>query len=117
MRLLSPLAPTNRRRQWLGFIASPVVWTVYFVTVYVLDEAACKLTLLAPTAVFPITSLLTLLTLGIIAYAGALAYRAWREGDDEGSGRFLGWAGLLLCALFALVTVATWGAAWVLMPC
>lgn len=109
--------PTTRRRQWLGFILSPVVGTAYFMVVYVLDEAACKLTFLSPTAVSPITTLLTLLTLAVIGYAGWLAYQAWQQGDGEGNGRFLGLSGLFLCGLFALMTVAVWVAAWVLMPC
>jgi hypothetical protein len=51
MKLLN--GPTTRRQQWLGFGLSPAVWTVYFVVVYVLNEAACGLPLLSPTAFFP----------------------------------------------------------------
>lgn len=115
MKLLT--APTTRRQQWLGFITSPIVWTVYFVVVYVLDEAACALDLLSPTAVLPLTTLFALLTLGFIGLAAWLALRAWREGDGAGNGRFLGLSGLLLCGMFTLMTVAVWVAAWVLMPC
>jgi len=115
--------PAARRRQWLGFVGSPAVWTLYFVAVYVLNEAACKLTLLGATAVLPVATVLALLTLAAVGYAGWLAYQAWREGDGAeaedggGNGRFLGLTGLLLSSLFALMTVAVWVAAWVLRPC
>lgn len=117
MKLLSPSPATTRRRQWLGFMLSPVVWTTYFVLVYVLDEAACKLTLIGEEALLPLATLFGLLTLGVIGYAARLAYQAWRYGDEAGNGRFLGMSGLLLCGLFALMTAATWAAAWLLTPC
>lgn len=113
--------PAARRRQWLGFVGSPAVWTLYFVAVYVLNEAACKLTLLAATAVFPVATVLALLTLAAVGYAGWLAYQAWNQGEEQdepgGNGRFLGLTGLLLSGLFALMTVAVWVSAWVLRPC
>lgn len=107
----------KQRRQWLGFLSGPAAWSVYFVVVYVLDEAACKLTLLAPTAVFPVATVLTVLTLGLLGYGVYLSYQAWQQGNGEGSGRFLGWTGLLMGGLFILMTLAIWIATWVLMPC
>lgn len=115
MKLLS--GPTTRRQQWLGFVLSPVVWTVYFVVMYVLNEAACRLPLLLPGAFFPLATVSTVLTLGLIGLAVWWAWRALREGDGAGNGRFLGLSGLLLGGLFVVMTTAVWVAALVLMPC
>ncbi|MBK8902568.1 MAG: hypothetical protein IPM53_15375 [Anaerolineaceae bacterium] len=115
MKLLS--GPTTRRQQWLGFVLSPVAWTVYFVVVYVLNEAACRLPLLPPAAFFPLATLFTVLTLGLIGLAAWWAWRALREGDGAGNGRFLGLSGLFMCGLFVVMTTAVWVAALVLLPC
>lgn len=115
MKLLN--GPTTRRQQWLGFMLSPAAWTVYFVVIYVLNEAACRLPLLSPMAFFPLATLFTGVVLALIGLAGWWAWRAWREGDGAGNGRFLGLTGLLLCGLFAVMTTAVWVAALVLRPC
>ena len=67
MKLLS--GPTTRRRQWLGFMLSPTAWTVYFVLVFVLNEAACRLPLLSPAAFFPLATLFTV----VFATRGAMS--------------------------------------------
>lgn len=108
---------SSSRQQWFGFITGPTACSVYFILVYVLDEAACALKSVSPTAVLPLTTFLTAVTLGLIGLAGWQAWAAWRWGDDAGNGRFLGLSGLLLSGLFTLMTIATWVAAWVLMPC
>lgn len=112
-----PKRASSRRQQWFGFMTSPLAWTLYFILVYVLSEAACGFGWFAPTAVFPLTSLFAILTLGLIGLAGWRALAAWRWGDGAGNGRFLGLSGLLLCGLFALMTIAVWVAVWVLLPC
>lgn len=115
MKLLN--GPTTRRQQWLGFMLSPAAWTVYFVVIYVLNEAACRLPLLSPMAFFPLATLFTGVVLALIGLAGWWAWRAWREGDGAGNGRFLGITGLLLSGLFVVMTTAVWVAALVLPPC
>ncbi|MCB8944450.1 MAG: hypothetical protein H6658_11940 [Ardenticatenaceae bacterium] len=115
MKLFSP---SGQGRQWLGFLLSPTACSAYFTAVYLLNEAACKLTWLPATAVFPGATLLSLLTLGAIGYAGWLAYGVWRQEDGrEGNGRFLGQIGLLLSGLFGVATITVWVSAWVLRPC
>ena len=108
---------SSRRQQWFGFIISPLAWTLFFILVYVLSEAACGFGWFGPTAVLPLASLFAILTLGLICLAGWQAWAAWRWGDGAGNGRFLGITGLLLCGLFTLMTIVVWVAAWVLLPC
>jgi hypothetical protein len=104
-------------QEWLGFLLSPAAWGIYFVLLYVLDEAACKLDFLTPGIVLPLATVFGIITLGMIGFAARRAYRS-AQGEEEGeSGRFLGSVGLMLCGLFSLSTIAVWVSVLVLMPC
>lgn len=123
------------RGRWLTLLLSPVSWMVYFVLVYLLDEAACAIDILeAPifnhgALLVPMLIVLTLATLAILVYGGHLGWRLVREAkaqstargmvssqDDaqNGSGEyeavmardyFIGMSGIILSVLFAIFTV------------
>ena len=105
--------PVERKQQqqaWWRWLTGPIVWTVYFMVVYVLVEAACELVVLAETAVLPLTLIFTVITAVIIAIA---AYQAWRRQDDS----FANQSSILLNALFFLLTLAVGTTVLVLQPC
>jgi hypothetical protein len=124
---------TERRSLWVGFLAGPVIWSVYFMVGYALAEFACRLGLLrfnlfGLTALSAIIIGLTLISLAATLYGGYVAYRRWqelrREGQDqldqgraERSGPFLAFAGVLLSGLFALLILLTGIPALILSPC
>lgn len=105
---------TNRDRL-VGLFLSPTVWTIFFVLVFSLNQEACKRDVLPETAVRPLTTILTIISLLIIGYATRLSYRSWRV--DEDNGRFLGIAGLWMNGLFIAFTIGTGIVAWIVTPC
>ena len=100
----------QQRRAWIRWLAGPVVWTVYFMAVYLLVEAACELVVVTETAVFPITLVLTVITLALIAAAG---YQSWHSDRDN----FANKGSIFLNALFFFLTLAVIVSVWVLTPC
>ena len=103
--------PMNQQQQaWRRWLTGPIVWTVYFMAVYLLVEAACEMVVLGETAVLPVTLLLTFITLALIAAAG---YQAWRIDDDT----FVNKSSVWLNTLFLLLTLAVGVAVLVLKPC
>jgi chromate transport protein ChrA len=95
---------------WRRWLTGPIVWTGYFMVVYLFVEAACEMVILSETAVLPLTLVLTLLTGGIIAAAG---YQAWRSNDES----FANASSVFLNALFLLLTLAVGVTVLVLPPC
>lgn len=102
------------RSNVLLFLLGPIIWTVYFLVVYLVVEAGCTgdgpgLNLFDP----PVPTVVTLIATAIAAIASLVAalwcYRRWRPDEQEadnqhGDGsserdRSLAFAGLLLCLL------------------
>jgi hypothetical protein len=121
-------ASTRAQRRSLAFavLTGPIAWTVYFLAGYSLTEAACRLPLLMGwvggaglSAVSVGVLVLTVAALLVILYAGWLAYGHWRRPAPAKSEmeRFMAVSGLLLNALFGLLTIATGLPALVLAPC
>ena len=103
--------PMNQQQQaWRRWLTGPIVWTVYFMGVYLLVEAACEMVVLGETAVLPVTLLLTFITLALIVAAG---YQAWRIDDDT----FVNKSSIWLNTLFLLFTLAVGVTVLVLKPC
>lgn len=110
-----------------AFLASPIAWSVYFVVVYLLVEAACRIGLLRD-AVEAVTLGLMLPTLAVIGYVG-LQSRSVQghadEADADPTGEidhrqmqaFAGQVGIWMCGVFALLTLAVGVSALALPPC
>lgn len=113
----SSAGDTAVRRLWLGFVLSPTVWGVYFVLVYVIDEAACHLSILSPSMVVPLVTISGLFALGAIGISARYAYQALRQSEEGENSYFMGWTGLVLAGLFCLSTIAIAVYVWFLMPC
>ncbi len=114
-------------RESITLLASPIAWSVYFVTVYLLVEFACHMGPLLG-AVRALTLILMLPTLAVVAYTwrrGRLAQEraAQAEADPESEENpgemqyFSGEVGIWLSGLFVLLTLAVGATALVLQPC
>jgi hypothetical protein len=118
---------------WLGLLAGPLTWVVYFTIGYLLVEAVCKsdflsFSLFGLTALSAIILLLTVIGLFITIYASFFNYRKWQQTPEKGSqdfddqlghrpARFMTLAGLLLSGLFALIILLTGVSVFILRPC
>lgn len=116
-------------KRWTILLLSPVVWTICFGLLYLLDEAVCGLHVWRwfvwgqVTAVIPIMLLLILLTFGLII---GNAYRSWQLWQKPANAlaettaerdQFIGMSGFMLSSLFAFLTVGLAAAVIVLKPC
>ena len=101
---------TQQQQAWIRWLTGPIVWTVYFMVVYLLVEAACEMVVLGETAVLPLTLLVTFITGAIIA---AAVYQAWRSADES----FANKSSVSLNILFLLLTLAVGVTVLVLKPC
>ena len=99
-----------QRQAWIRWLTGPIAWTVYFMAVYLLVEAACHLPQIDETAVFPLTLLFTFITALLIGIAG---YRSGRSGSDS----FADKSSISINALFFFLTLAVGASVLVLKPC
>ncbi|RIK40437.1 MAG: hypothetical protein DCC55_15030 [Chloroflexi bacterium] len=75
----------------VGVLTGPVVYSLHFLLVYLLVEAACKaglleFTLLGFDGISIAVAVLTLIAVGITGYSAYAAYRSWRRtrpAEDE----------------------------------
>lgn len=102
---------------WAGLAAGPLAWATLLESNYVLSYVACEQRH---------TWMLHLSTAVALAIVGAGAWGAWAgappwggstSAAGEGRARFMAISGLVLCAWFALVIVATEIPVLVLPPC
>ncbi|MEZ4869102.1 MAG: hypothetical protein R3C14_47715 [Caldilineaceae bacterium] len=107
----------NTRGLWLGLLAGPLIYALYFTAGYLLAEAACRTSFLNATVnsfsallvvVEGVTILAGLMTLAAAGYG----YRLWRRHQDEqehagGALPFMAFGGLLLSLLFMVMIVVT----------
>lgn len=120
--MIRALTPTQKRNLWLGLLAGPVAWVIYFTAGYLFLEAVCR-------QVSPITRflglpwpslvivLLTLITLAVIGYAGRRTW-PWLQPDNRPEySHFMAQCGLFLGGLFAFITFLTGIPALALPPC
>jgi hypothetical protein len=111
-------ADQQRRPLWIIFLSGPVIYAVYFLTVYVLGEFGCfagfsqiNLLGLDPVrlGVIVLTIMAALLTLGM----GFVSFRQWRalragpDDPDEDDPKFMLFVGMWLNGLFTLVILLT----------
>ena len=113
-------APENdrRRTQWrllTGLLTGPVIYSIYFMAVYLLVEAACQERLLQGTVggltglqgvVFGLTVASVVITLALARFAARGGQIAGST-DAQHNQRFLVQAGLWLSGFFVAVTLVT----------
>lgn len=110
---------------WIGMLAGPLAWAALLETNYVLSYVACEQ---RRTWMLHLTAAIAL---ALVAGGAGLSWRAAPPPGDDGEhlpsfdpvetavvrARFMAIAGLVLCAWFALVIVATEIPVLVLKPC
>jgi hypothetical protein len=119
------VARAFERDSLFSLIAGPLVWTVHFLTLYILTAIACAHgffhdEVLGVRVVPLVGGAVTLIAVALILDGGVLAYRRWRGMPSDGEPaplpphdandiasrrRFMAYAGLLLSGLALIATV------------
>jgi hypothetical protein len=119
------VARAFERDSLFSLIAGPLVWTVHFLTLYILTAIACAhgffhQELLGMRVVPLVGGVVTVVAVALILDGGWLAYRRWRGLPADGAPaplpphdandlasrrRFMAYAGLLLSGLALIATV------------
>lgn len=107
----------NVRGLWLGLLAGPVIYALYFMVGYLLAEAICQTGFLnfevsGVSMLLWLVEGLTVLCSGLTLTAAWYSYRIWRRQRNErthagGALPFMGFGGLLLGLLFTLLIAVT----------
>jgi hypothetical protein len=105
---------------WFAFLGGPIAWALGLGLDYTLARLACTQQNLLPLHG------VSLATLGLAVFAGAVSWREWRRSGagvpDESGGvlsrsRFMATVGILGGAYFSLIILAQWSAKLFLEPC
>jgi hypothetical protein len=105
---------------WAGLTAGPLAWAAQLEVNYILSYVACE------TRTTWMLHLSTAIALVVVGFGALAARRAWpaASADTQAAGdtaltrtRAMALSGLVLCAWFALVILATDVPALVLRPC
>lgn len=126
--MVQELDRSERRWLWLGLLGGPVIYSLHFLIVYFLVEAACRANLLrfevlGLNGISFWVALLTLAAALATAYTAWAAYRTWQRlrGADkvrlEGTPALLALSGLWLSGGFTLLILLTGLPALVLTVC
>ena len=119
------VARAFERDSLFSLIAGPLVWTVHFLTLYILTAIACAhgffhQEVLGVRVVPLVGGAVTLVAVALILDAAVLSYRRWRGMPSEGQPaplpphdandvasrrRFMAYAGLLLSGLALIATI------------
>ena len=119
------VARAFERDSLFSLIAGPLVWTVHFLTLYILTAIACAQgffheEILGLRVVPLVGGAVTVIAVALILDGGVLAYRRWRGMPSNGEPaplpphdsnnvasrrRFMAYAGLLLSGLALIATV------------
>ena len=116
-------------RRWSILLISPLIWTLSFSIIYLLDEAVCNLHFWRwavwgeITAVIPVMLLILVLTLSVTLSNIWFGWKMWhqaRAANDETvaeQDKFLGAAGVMMGVLFTMLTAAIAVVLIRLQPC
>jgi hypothetical protein len=105
-------------RLWLLFLAGPVIYAAYFLSVFTLGEFGClagiqRLRWLGLDPIRLGVVVLTVIAAAATIGIGAIAYHRWHrlhygpEDPDEDDPKFMLFVGTWLSGIFTVVTVAT----------
>lgn len=103
---------------WFGLVGGPLIYSLHFLTVYLLAEAACQANLLryrvlGLEAITFWVLFLTVVAAVLTGYATWIAYRNQQQTtgnnaqDHAGYASFMAFVGLWLSAIFTVLIVAT----------
>jgi hypothetical protein len=109
--------PKLQWQRWIVLLLSPIVWTISFAIIYLLNEAVCNLHFWRRfvwqeiTAVIPVMLLILLVTFGVTIANAWLGWKMWRQlpptPNDEAAAerdRFIGAAGMMMGIFFTALT-------------
>jgi hypothetical protein len=126
---------------WQGLLAGPIIYALYFITVYLLAEAACRTGLLAGTVgglpLLSVTVLIITLAAALCTLVNGLSnYHRWRQwqrrppprkrglgeaeyatADSAPTVLFMALGGLLLSVLFTVMILFTGIPVFTLQAC
>lgn len=122
---------TNRegsRALWFGLLTGPVVYSLHFLIVYLLVEAACRarlptFTVLGLDSISIGVAIATLIAALITGFSTYSAYHSWRrarpsrQGQHENYSSLMGLVGLWLSGFFTIVILLTGLPALFLVVC
>jgi hypothetical protein len=112
--------PISELFLWVGFLLSPLVWSVNLETVYLFSDYGCKNENFLPNHIVSAVALI------ISLLGGAVAWSNWQKSGstwpDDTSGsvsrsRFMSALGLLTSALFSALIFAQWLPTIMEVPC
>lgn len=124
----------NSWQRWLVLLLSPILWMGYFMLVYLLDEAGCRLGFWN-TPIWGQLTVIGLISLGVtvvvllaIIYLGYRGLKLWQEtevatGEDAAMNvrverdRFIGLSTVMLSVLFGVMTLGLAVTFLALHPC
>lgn len=127
MMRMKTTTPKQGSKEQFALLASPIAWSVYFIFVYLLIEAACGIGLLREAAeVLVLIGMLP--TLAVIIYAAwqgqsvqkqanSTEVEAMEEVNPAHMKEFSAQVGYWMSAVFVLLTLAVGVTALVLSPC
>lgn len=118
----------SSRSLWFGFLAGPAVYSLHFLTVYLLSEVACQsnwlqVSWLGLNAMVVVVVVITLAAALLNGYLGWLTYRNWQRLNAEPDGTagsypdFMALVGTWLNLLFTVTILVTGLPALFLRPC
>jgi hypothetical protein len=101
-------------RLWTGILAGPAAWVAQLSFIYPIAQLTCHAGF-APQ--HPGT--LHAISIGALMATAFGVFASWplRHQASEQRVRFMAQLGLLTCALFALVVIATWAPAFIMHNC
>lgn len=107
-------------------LASAIIWMVYFMLVYLIAEARCRIAfldyaLLGASAASVVTVVLTVTAIGVIAVYTVGSWRRWKQEtgppDVAEQGNVLGLLGVVSGGIFAIATLSVGIPVLFLPPC
>lgn len=104
----------NIRALWIGLLAGPVVYALYFIVGYLLAEATCQSDIIGleradlDMVIGGITAVAAAILIGAVFYSIRTWQRNRSRSDDVGGAlSFMAYGGLLLSLLFVLLIGVT----------
>jgi hypothetical protein len=90
----------STRPLWVSLLSGPIVYSLHFLLVYFLVEAACRadwlrFELLGLNGISVWVLVLTVIAALVTLYSGWRAWRRWRESKEHEPERLEGYAGLM----------------------
>jgi len=123
-----PTPPVRDRRLWFGVGAGVIVWAIHFFAMYGVVDLVCRwggleFRVLGLSGLQFTLLLLTLVAVAVVATAGVISYRHWRElrdsdfAPEQDRYRFMTFSGWVMSVVFAALIVLTFVPAFIVPLC